>query len=90
LRLSPKSGRDSIEGIEQLADGRRILKVRVRAPPAEGAANRALVKVIASALDVPPGRIQIEAGATARIKRLLIEGDSAALAAALARIVGHA
>jgi uncharacterized protein (TIGR00251 family) len=89
LRVRPKSGRDDIEGIDQLADGRRVLKVRVRAPPAEGNANRALIRVIAAALDVAPRRIRVEAGATAPIKRLLIEGDGAALAEALRRIVEH-
>ena len=88
LRLSPKGGRDAIEGIEQLADGRRVLKARVRAAPADGEANRALIRLIAAALDVAPRRVSLEAGATARIKRVMIEGDSAALAAALQRILG--
>ena len=42
VRLTPKGGRDAIDGIEQLADGRMVLKVRVRAAPSEGEANAAL------------------------------------------------
>jgi uncharacterized protein len=88
LRVSPKAGRDAIEGIEQLADGRRVVKARVRAVPAEGEANRALIGLLAGALEVAPRRVHIEAGATARIKRVMIEGDGAALAAALKLLTG--
>ena len=76
--MSPKAGRDAIEGIEQLADGRRVVKARVRAAPAEGEANRALIRLVAAAFDVAPRHVRIEAGAKARIKRVMIEGDGAA------------
>lgn len=88
VRLTPKGGRDAIDGIERLADGRAVLKVRVRVAPSEGAANAALIRLIAQALDVAPRQVTLAAGASARIKRLTIEGDSAALAAALEKIVG--
>ena len=88
VRLTPKGGRDAIDGIEQLADGRTVVKARVRALPSEGAANAALIKLMADALDVAPRDVSLTAGATARIKRLKISGDPAVLAAALARIVG--
>jgi len=86
-RLTPKGGRDAIEGIEQLADGRVVLKARVRAAASEGEANAALVRLIAATLDIAPRRVTLTAGATARIKRLMIEGDAAALAAALEKVV---
>ena len=44
VRLTPKGGRDAIDGIETLADGRAVLKVRVRAAPSEGEANAALCR----------------------------------------------
>jgi uncharacterized protein YggU (UPF0235/DUF167 family) len=88
VRLTPKGGRDAIDGIEQLADGRAVLKARVRSVASEGAANDALVRLIANTLDIAPRRVTLAAGATARIKRLTIEGDGAALAAALEKIVG--
>jgi uncharacterized protein (TIGR00251 family) len=87
VRLTPKGGRDAIEGIERLADGRSVLKVRVRAPAQEGEANAALLRLLAQALDVAPRRVSLAAGATARLKRVKIEGDGARLAAALERIV---
>ena len=52
VRLTPRGGRDAIDGIEQLADGRSVLKVRVRAAASEGEANAALVKLIARTLGV--------------------------------------
>ena len=86
VRLTPKGGRDGIDGIEALADGRVVLKVRVRAVPAEGEANEALCRLIAKSVGVPPRDVTLVAGATARIKRLMIVGDTVALAAVLEKI----
>ncbi len=86
VRLTPKGGRDSIDGIELLADGRSVLKVRVRAAPSEGAANDALLRLIAKAAGVPPRDVTLAAGATARVKRLAIAGDPPTLIAALEKI----
>jgi hypothetical protein len=86
VRVTPKGGRDSIDGIDELPDGRTILKARVRAVPAEGAANAALIHLIAKTIGVPPRDVALAAGETARIKRLLISGDSPTLIAALEKI----
>src|SRR5262245_11749958 len=83
VRLTPKGGRDALEGIEQLADGRSVLKARVRAAPSEGEANAALIRLMARALGVAARDVELAGGATSRIKRLKITGDPAALAAAL-------
>lgn len=88
VRLTPKGGRDAIDGIEQMADGRSVLKVRVRAAPSDGEANDALVRLLAKSLGVAPRQVTLVAGATARIKRLEVAGAGPALAAALAGIVG--
>ena len=88
VRLTPKGGRDAIDGIEQMADGRSVLKVRVRAAPSEGEANDALVRLLAKSVGVAPRQVTLVAGATARIKRLEIAGSGPALAAALADILG--
>jgi uncharacterized protein (TIGR00251 family) len=86
VRLTPKGGRDSVDGMEQLADGRSVLKVRVRAAASEGEANAALVKLIAKTIGVAPREVELVAGATSRVKRLKIAGNGTALAAALEKI----
>jgi uncharacterized protein len=86
VRLTPKGGRDAVDGIECLADGRSVLKVRVRALPSGGEANDALQRLLARALGVPSRDVALLSGETSRIKRLLIRGDAGALTVALARI----
>jgi uncharacterized protein (TIGR00251 family) len=86
VRVTPKGGRDAIDGISQLADGRAVLKVRVRVAPSEGAANDAVGRLIAKALGVAPRDVSLEAGATARIKTLRISGDGPTLVAALEKL----
>ena len=83
VRLTPKGGRDAIDGTETLSDGHVVLKVRVRAAPREGEANEALCRLVAKAVDVPPRDVTLVTGATARIKRLAIAGDGPTLMAAL-------
>jgi uncharacterized protein len=86
VRLTPRGGRDGIDGIAQLADGRSVLKVRVRAAASEGEANAALVKLIAKMLGVGVRDVSLVAGANARLKRVKINGAGALLAAALEKI----
>jgi uncharacterized protein YggU (UPF0235/DUF167 family) len=59
------------------------LKVRVRAPPHEGQANAALLRLLAKSLRVPVHHVSVAAGASARIKRVQVAGAPAALASAL-------
>jgi uncharacterized protein (TIGR00251 family) len=87
VRLTPKGGRDGIDGIDILADGRAVLKARVAAPPSEGEANDALCRLVAKAVGVPPRDVALVAGATARIKRLAIAGDGPTVIAALEKVV---
>lgn len=86
VRLTPRGGRDALEGIETLADGKAVLKARVRAAPTEGEANAALVALLARALGLPRSKLAVTAGATARVKTLEAEGDGAALAGKLAAL----
>ena len=86
VRLTPKGGRDSIDGIETLADGRAVLKARVRALPSEGEANAALCRLIAKGAGVPPRDVTLIAGATSRTKRLAISGHGPTIIAALEKI----
>jgi uncharacterized protein YggU (UPF0235/DUF167 family) len=89
IRLTPKGGRDALDGVERLADSTVVLKARVRAAAHEGAANAALQKLIASLLEVAPRRVQLVAGSSARVKRLMIEGDGVKLATALEMQLGE-
>lgn len=78
VRLTPKASRDAIEGIEESAEG-PALKARVRAVPADGEANAALVRLLAEWLDVPRGSVSLAGGQKSRIKTLKVEGDPQAL-----------
>ena len=86
VRLTPKGGRDAVDGMEIMSDGRAVLKIRVQAIPSEGEANVALIKLLAKAVGVPSRDVSLVAGATARIKRLVISGDGPTLVAALEKI----
>lgn len=88
VRLTPKGGRDAIEGVETMSDGKIVLKARVRAVPEDGKANAALIELIAKALRVPRSAVTLVAGQTSRLKTVAIVGDAAALSAALARAAG--
>ena len=74
VRLTPRGGRDRADGWARDADGRPYLKVRVSSPPVEGEANAALIAFMARALSVPRSSVRLAAGATARLKRLEIDG----------------
>ena len=74
VRLTPRGGRDRIDGWGRDGAGRAFLKVRVAAPPVDGEANAALESVIAKALKVSRGAVRIVAGETARVKQIEIEG----------------
>jgi len=69
VRLTPRGGRDAVDGVDD--EGR--LAVRVSAPPVDGAANDALVRLLATVLGVPRSGVAIESGATARVKRLRVD-----------------
>ena len=78
VRLTPRGGRDAIDGVGE--DG--ALRVRVAAPPVEGAANEALCRLLARSLGVAPGGVRIVAGVSARRKVIEVELDPARLAVA--------
>lgn len=88
VRVTPKSSRDGVDGIETTAQG-AALKVRVRAVPDKGAANAAVIETLADWLGVPKSTVSLVAGGTSRVKSLAIAGDGAALAARLERRFGE-
>ena len=81
--MTPRGGRDSVDGIEALSDGRSVLKVRVRAIADGGEANRAVTELLAKALGVPKAKVRLVSGATSRLKQVAIDGDPATLGEAL-------
>jgi len=71
--VTPRGGADRIDGVGPGGE----LRVRVRAAPADGEANVALRRVLAASLEVPPSAVTLEAGASARTKRLRVAGRTA-------------
>jgi uncharacterized protein (TIGR00251 family) len=86
VRLTPKAGRDSIDGVARLSDGSAVLKVRVAAAPSDGEANDALVHLLARSLRIAPRDVTLVGGATSRIKRMLITGDASVVTTALEKM----
>jgi hypothetical protein len=87
LRVTPRGGRDDIDGLETLADGRIVVKVRVRAIADGGAANRAVTELMAKALGVPKARVRILSGMTSRLKQIAVDGDPAKLGESLRKLI---
>ncbi len=56
-----------------------MLRVKVRAAPADGAANKALIKTLSGELGVAPSLIEIASGTTSRTKRVSIDTDRGAI-----------
>ena len=83
LRVTPRGGRDDIDGVETLANGRTVVKIRVRAIAEGGAANRAATELLAKALGVPKAKVRILSGATSRLKQIAVDGDPAKLGEAM-------
>ncbi len=79
LRLTPRASRNGVDGIADDAEGRPMLKLRLVAPPVEGAANKALIAFLAKTLSLRKADITIRSGETSRVKILHLAGDSAAI-----------
>jgi uncharacterized protein (TIGR00251 family) len=77
IRVQPKASKTECAGIHGDA-----LKIRVAAPPVDGAANDELVRYLAGRLSIPPTSVRIQSGAGGRQKRVLLRGTTAQLVAA--------
>ncbi|KIZ41179.1 MULTISPECIES: DUF167 domain-containing protein [Rhodopseudomonas] len=75
VRVTPRGGRDDIDGLETLSDGRNVVKVRVRAIAEGGGANRAVTELLAKSLGVPKRNVRLLSGATSRLKQIAVDGD---------------
>ena len=87
VRLTPRGGRDAIDGIETLSDGQTVIKARVRALPEDGAANAALIKLLAKICDRPASAVSVVSGVTSRVKMLKVAGDSSDLVFRLSTVI---
>ena len=77
VRLQPRAARTELAGLHGDA-----LKIRVAAPPVEGAANDALCAFLAQRLRIAPSRVRLERGAAARAKLVRLQGVAVAAVAA--------
>src|SRR5467141_2908983 len=75
LRVTPRGGQDRIDGLETLANGRSVVKVRVRAIAEGGEANRAVTELLAKELGVRKSAVRLVAGVTSRLKQIVVDGD---------------
>jgi len=82
-RLTPKGGRDAIDGVARLSDGSPVLLARVRFAPEGGRANDALCALIAARLGAPASQVRLTAGSKSRRKQVAVGGDPEALIARL-------
>jgi uncharacterized protein (TIGR00251 family) len=87
VRVSPKSSKDTIDGVGPTAEG-PALKVRVRAVPADGEANAAVEHLLADWIGVPKSSVSVSSGHRSRVKSLQILGDSTSLQTRLAARLG--
>ena len=72
VRACPRAAKNAVQGV--MGD---LLKVRLCAPPVDGAANAALTEFLADALGVSKGKVRLVAGATSREKRVDVLGVGA-------------
>jgi uncharacterized protein len=81
--LTPKGGRDAIDGVARLADGTSVLLARVHCAPEDGHANEPLCGLLAVKLEAPISRVRLLAGAKSGMKQVAVGGDPEALIARL-------
>jgi uncharacterized protein YggU (UPF0235/DUF167 family) len=89
VRATPKGGRDAIDGVATLADGRTVLKARVRAAPEGGAANAALQRLLAHAAGIAPSAVTLMKGGAGRLKTFRLIGDPSRIAAVLDAVIAQ-
>ena len=87
VRATPRASRSLVAGVGADADGRPVLQLRIAAPPAEGAANSALIDLLSSALQVRKRDVTLQSGATGRAKQVMVNGDAAVLVARLEALI---
>src|SRR5690349_10264314 len=85
VRVRPGASRTAVGG----RYGADALVVAVSARAVDGAANRAVVEALTSALGAPRGAVEIVSGHTSRSKIVAVEGDPALLTSRLAELLAR-
>ena len=79
VRISPRGGRNAVEGLVPDVEGRLELAVRIAAAPVDGEANDVVEATLARWLGVKSSEVEVTGGLTARSKQVTIDGDPVAL-----------
>ncbi len=87
IRLSPRAKTARLNGLSVTAEGGRVLTATVTAPPADGRANEALLRLLARTWRLPRRDLSIVAGAASRHKTVHIAGDPRQLYDRLAALI---
>ena len=87
VKIIPQSAMNGLGGIIKDSDGVYALKLKVTAPPEDGMANKAVIKLLAKTLHIPPSTIRIISGETVRKKTLLIHKDAGKIEDALIALI---
>jgi uncharacterized protein YggU (UPF0235/DUF167 family) len=82
-QLTPRGGRDAIDGVAELADGTFVLMARVRTAPKGSQADQALCALVADRLGARSSQARVVAGSKSRVKQIAVSGDPPALIARL-------
>ncbi|MDH5643390.1 MAG: DUF167 family protein [Gemmatimonadota bacterium] len=74
IHVQPRASKTEVVGLHGEA-----VKIRIKSPPVDGAANAELERFVASVIDVPKSSVTVVAGATSRKKRISVTGVSASI-----------
>ena len=86
VRVTPRASVNRIEGVVEAGEG-TALQVRLASPPVEGAANKALLALLAKALELRKADVVLLSGETSRLKIVALRGHPEELAGRLHRLM---
>lgn len=88
IRVTPKAGRQGIDGIIADAAGRPVVKISVTATPEDGKANKAVIALLSRVWNIPKSAISVQSGQKSRNKILRITGDTPTLELRIEKTLG--
>lgn len=90
VRVTPKGGRDGIDGVWLDADGQAWLSLRVSVPPVDGAATTAVIALLGQQFGLKKRDVALLSGAHSRLKRFKLIGSPERLAKMVSDCIGSA